>query len=470
SPGVDDTPPPPVITVTPQLTNARSPMLTGTITDSTAAIQVTVDGNVYTADNNGDGTWTLAANTISPPLSTGVYEIAVVAASLFGVGTDDSALELTLDTDAASVAVNSLATRDSTPGLSGTVSDPLAEVRITLGGNTYLATNNGDGSWTLADDVLSPALSVGLHNVCIIVRDPAGNLGADLTTDELNILPPNPLLVVSVGLNSDQIDPADLARGPQPTDWQSQRSEFKSIVVTFNENVTMDINDIRLINLGVNAPVDNDSVISLTPDLLTVVDNVATISFLDPRIVTDGVYRLEVLPSATDDFGFALDGDNDGTAGGIFAYQGNASNAFYKLEAEWSGDAGVSVFDFSTFSYWFGTAVPTAPDYADINRDNGISVFDFSAFSNNFGIGITYPNAFQSTFVAIFAEELPGEAGDALASPEAEMRIDRIVAIDWSAPIQRASEVEQIERVEEQVGLDELLDDIAGDVAAIWNR
>jgi hypothetical protein len=52
------------------------------------------------------------------------------------------------------------------------------------------------------------------------------------------------------------------------------------------------------------------------------------------------------------------------------------------------------VFDFSTFSYWFGVATPDAPSYVDFNQDGGVSVFDFTSFSSRFGTGIVYPTAF----------------------------------------------------------------------------
>jgi VCBS repeat-containing protein len=469
SPGTDDTPPPAVVTVTSQLTNSRSPMLTGTITDDLASIVVTVEGNDYNATNNGDGTWTLPGNMISPLLGSGVFDIAVVASSVFGVGNDETALELTIDIDAPTVAVDTLGTRDTTPGLTGTVSDPLAEVRITIGGTTYLATNNGDGTWSLADDVVTPALSIGLHNVCMIARDSAGNLGADATTDELNILPPDVLIVESIGLNADQVDPADLPKGPQPTSWETQRSQFTSIVITFSQNVVMDVNDIRLTNLGINAPADSDSLITITPDLLSVVDNVATITFSDPTIVTDGVYQLEVLPTATDAFGIALDGDDDGNAGGTFVYKGNAQNQFHKLLAEWSGDSGVSVFDFSTFSYWFGFAVPLAPDYSDLNRDGGISVFDFSGFSDNFGIGVTYPVAFQAIAAAPADTNSPPRSDENLEVVKLETPLPRTVIFDNDDRGQLAARVEKAE-LDEVAGLDEFLDDIASDVALVWSR
>ena len=41
---------------------------------------VTVAGSTYAAINNGNGTWTLLQNTISPRLQAGLYDVVVRAA------------------------------------------------------------------------------------------------------------------------------------------------------------------------------------------------------------------------------------------------------------------------------------------------------------------------------------------------------------------------------------------------------
>jgi hypothetical protein len=75
----------------------RTPPLSGTVDDPMAAILVTVAGASYPATNHGDGTWTLADNTIAPPLSRGTYDVQVTATDLAGnVGSDPSTDELTI--------------------------------------------------------------------------------------------------------------------------------------------------------------------------------------------------------------------------------------------------------------------------------------------------------------------------------------------------------------------------------------
>ncbi|WP_284118917.1 BapA/Bap/LapF family prefix-like domain-containing protein, partial [Acinetobacter seifertii] len=164
----------PTVTVTTALTNDSTPALTGTVNDPTAKVVVTVDGVNYPATNNGDGTWTLADNTL-PVLADGPHTITVTATDPAGnVGTGSAVL--TVDTTAPVVALNDVLSNDSTPALTGTVTDPTATVVVTVDGVNYPATNNGDGTWTLADNTL-PTLTDGPHTVTVTATDPAGNVG-----------------------------------------------------------------------------------------------------------------------------------------------------------------------------------------------------------------------------------------------------------------------------------------------------
>ncbi|WP_035359181.1 Ig-like domain-containing protein, partial [Acinetobacter calcoaceticus] len=78
-----------------------------------------------------------------------------------------------VDAVAPTVALNDLLTNDSTPALTGTVNDPTATVVVNVDGVDYPATNNGDGTWTLADNTL-PALTDGPHTVTVTATDAAG--------------------------------------------------------------------------------------------------------------------------------------------------------------------------------------------------------------------------------------------------------------------------------------------------------
>ncbi|MBZ6535545.1 beta strand repeat-containing protein, partial [Acinetobacter seifertii] len=194
----------PVVALNDVLSNDSTPALTGTVTDPTATVVVTVDGVNYSATNNGDGTWTLADNTL-PVLADGPHTITVTATDPAGnVGTGSAVL--TVDTTAPVIALNDVLTNDSTPALTGTVTDPTATVVVTVDGVNYPATNNGDGTWTLADNTL-PVLADGPHTVTVTATDPAGNVGTDSAVLTIDTIPANLLGAITVpdDLNGDGI-------------------------------------------------------------------------------------------------------------------------------------------------------------------------------------------------------------------------------------------------------------------------
>ncbi|MFA3130298.1 Ig-like domain repeat protein, partial [Acinetobacter pittii] len=169
---------PPVVSLTDEVTNDATPDLSGSINDPNATIVVTVDGIDYPAVNNGDGTWTLP-NDILPTLSEGAHSVTVTATDLAGnVGTDTGTV--TIDTVAPVVTFPDVSTNDTTPALTGTIDDPLATIVVTVDGVDYPAVNNGDGTWTLADNTL-PALTDGPHTVSVTATDVAGNVSTPVT-------------------------------------------------------------------------------------------------------------------------------------------------------------------------------------------------------------------------------------------------------------------------------------------------
>jgi len=179
----------PFVTVDPLATTDTTPPLSGTVADPAADILVAVNGTIYTAANNGDGTWTLADDTIAPALADGTYDVMAIASNV-GAGTfgiDDTTDELDIDTVDPVVTVDTLTTNDDTPPLTGTIDEPDAAISVNVDGTDYPGVNNGDGTWTLADDTIAPALGEGTYDVAVTATDPAGNVGTDATTDELTI-------------------------------------------------------------------------------------------------------------------------------------------------------------------------------------------------------------------------------------------------------------------------------------------
>ena len=173
------------------------------------------------------------------------------------------------------------------------------------------------------------------------------------------------------------MDPPDLPRGPQPTSWTEQRSEIREVILRFSQPIaSITANDLVLTNLGVHADVDPDLVIALQDQQLTLSpDGLQLTIRFSPGQLSDGVYQLEVLPSAT--------------GGDRFTITGNPENRFYVLTADWNADGIVNFEDFLTFGYWFLNQTP--PDYVDLESPTGVNVHDISFLTANFGKSVTLP-------------------------------------------------------------------------------
>ncbi|HIE7388021.1 TPA: Ig-like domain-containing protein, partial [Acinetobacter baumannii] len=198
----------PVVALDDVLTNDSTPALTGTVNDPTATVVVNVDGTDYPAVNNGDGTWTLADNTL-PVLADGPHTITVTATDAAGNAGTDTAV-VTIDTSVPVVSLDDLTTNDTTPALTGAIDDPTATVVVNVDGIDYPATNNGDGTWTLADNTL-PALIDGPHTVTVTATDPAGNTATDTATLTIDTVPADLIGAITIpeDLNGDGILNAD---------------------------------------------------------------------------------------------------------------------------------------------------------------------------------------------------------------------------------------------------------------------
>ncbi|BBQ47791.1 hypothetical protein WP2W18E11_07890 [Acinetobacter pittii] len=199
---------PPVVVLDDVLTNDSTPALTGTVNDPTATVVVNVDGVDYPAVNNGDGTWTLADNTL-PALTDGPHNITVTATDAAGNAGTDTAV-VTIDTSVPVVSLDDLTTNDTTPALTGVINDPTATVVVNVDGVDYPAVNNGDGTWTLADNTL-PALIDGPHTVTVTATDPAGNTATDTATLTIDTVPADLIGAITIpeDLNGDGILNAD---------------------------------------------------------------------------------------------------------------------------------------------------------------------------------------------------------------------------------------------------------------------
>ncbi|EXE03047.1 bacterial Ig-like domain family protein, partial [Acinetobacter baumannii 1096934] len=101
-------------------------------------------------------------------------------------GTDGFIVDLV----APVVTFADVSTNDTTPALTGTIDDPTATVVVTVDGVDYPAVNNGDGTWTLADNTLL-TLADGPHTITVTATDAAGNVGNDTAVVTIDTVAPN---------------------------------------------------------------------------------------------------------------------------------------------------------------------------------------------------------------------------------------------------------------------------------------
>ncbi len=185
------------------ITNDDTPTIIGTGTPGDT-ITGTIGGVPFgpvTVDPDGEWTYTPPAG-----LPEGPAVVTIIAEDPAGNTTPGTPTTITIDTTPPVVDVDDIAfTNDKTPELTGTVDDPDAAVVVTVNGTDYPAVNNGDGTWTLADDVVAE-LADGDTPVDVSATDIAGNTGIGDGTVTVDTTPP-----------SITVDAPDLTNDATPT-------------------------------------------------------------------------------------------------------------------------------------------------------------------------------------------------------------------------------------------------------------
>jgi hypothetical protein len=184
-----------------KLTNDTTPTLTFVfsrpVQGVNSDIQITdPNGIVVVPDSiSGWDTNTVTVIFATPLVTDGQYTVMLKETIRDAQGTplnngEGEIVSFILDTNGPAVTVDALTTWDTTPPLTGTISDPDAAVEVTVDGWdywNYAAQNNRDGTWTLPDNKISPPLTLGVHQVVAFATDGAGNVGFDAAIDKLFI-------------------------------------------------------------------------------------------------------------------------------------------------------------------------------------------------------------------------------------------------------------------------------------------
>ncbi|MEP2611182.1 MAG: LamG-like jellyroll fold domain-containing protein [Cyclobacteriaceae bacterium] len=154
----------------------------------------------------------------------------------------------TADITAPSVSVNVLTTNDQTPAISGLVDDINATITVTVGGNEYTATNRGDGTWELDDDVIL-SLAEGVYDVQVSAVDDTDNTGTDETINELTIDLTAPTVTVNTQVTND-ISPALGGAIDDPTASISVNVNGEDYIATYTGSGSWSLPDGTLADLA----------------------------------------------------------------------------------------------------------------------------------------------------------------------------------------------------------------------------
>ena len=276
-----------------------------------------------------------------------------------------------------SVGVNTLATGNASPALTGTISDPAASVTVRVNGSSYAATNNGDGTWSLPQGTILP-LATGTYNVVAAGTNLSGIVAFDSTVNELSINATFP----TVSITS---PPA------------STQSPVNSIAIVFSkpvENFTLQDLQLTFANGG---PAASEPLEGAT--LTTTDDQNWTLGNLAGLTTASGSYTLTLVglgSTVTDMFGNPLLTSASGTwllgtpptvaanavnqtvvAGGMASFTA-AANGYPTPMAEWD----VSTDGGTTFSPISGATSPTY-SFTTNAAENGCQYE--AVFTNMFG-------------------------------------------------------------------------------------
>jgi hypothetical protein len=188
-------------------TNDTTPPIAGT-TDEPAGrpVTVTVGGQTLTGTVGASGAWAVSANA----LTAGAHNV-VASSTDASQNTGTATQVLTVDVTVPVVSINGGATRatkDTTPTISGSTSEPASTtVTVTVGGQTLPTTVGAGGTWSVDAAVLKEAS----YTVVASVADAAGNTSTayQSVTVDLTV----PVLAINGGATRSTVDTSPWING-----------------------------------------------------------------------------------------------------------------------------------------------------------------------------------------------------------------------------------------------------------------
>ncbi|MCA9137062.1 MAG: VCBS repeat-containing protein, partial [Planctomycetales bacterium] len=208
----------------------------------------------------------------------------------------------------------------------------------------------------------------------------------------------------TITINTVAIDPADLPRGIQPTNWTQQRSRLSDIQIELSDAIqAIPDGSITLTNLGVQDS-DADQAISLRGDQISLdpTGKVITIS-LDADQLPGGRYQLELSAAITGNQSYQFTGDDQ--------------NRFFVSRGDFDGNNSVDLRDLATIVYWIDDPNP-APAYVDLNDDGTVNADDLVLFRSNFAAQLDVPGLTEAVAPALIDIEALGRSENSIVTPQ----------------------------------------------------
>lgn len=171
------------------------------------------------------------------------------------------------------------------------------------------------------------------------------------------------------------------------------RSRVDALTVVFSTEVSIGENAFEVIQRGSNSSEVEVSFSSQVADAQTVVTLDFAGAFFNDGSLVDGNYQLTIFGDAViDQFGNALDGDEDGTSGGNHVFGRRAADEFYRFYGDIDGNRKVDFLDFFDFSDAFDSTSGESAYRRDLdeNDDGNIDFLDFFSFSDNFDTELAF--------------------------------------------------------------------------------
>ena len=174
----------------------------------------------------------------------------------------------------------------------------------------------------------------------------------------------------------------------QVNNGDAQRSRVESLQIRFTNEVFFDSSSFVLEKLGSGGGFVN---VSYSTDLVygkTIATLQFSGSFVEHGSLVDGNYRLRI--RGVDARGVAMDGDGDGDAGGDFIFGENATDKFFRLFGDTSGDRTVTLGELTQFRSAFGRSDGQSGYRAALDFDDSglIGLADLTAFRARYGRSI----------------------------------------------------------------------------------